>query len=41
VQALIDEGIAPRHTPQEMAAANVALTRVGAGETAMPDRRLP
>ncbi|MCE9568572.1 MAG: lytic murein transglycosylase B [Rhodocyclales bacterium] len=38
VQALIDAGIAPRHTPQEMAAANVALTRVGAGETALPDQ---
>ena len=38
VQALIDEGIAPRRTPQEMAMADVGISGVGAGDTAIPDR---
>jgi membrane-bound lytic murein transglycosylase B len=38
LQALIDEGIAPRRTPQQMAEANVAFAKVGAGDTAIPDR---
>lgn len=37
MQALIDEGIVPRRTPQEMVAANVGIARVGAGNTALPD----
>jgi membrane-bound lytic murein transglycosylase B len=51
IQALIDEGIMPRHTPQQMAAARVEIStvmtpaepgtaseKVGAGDTAIPDR---
>jgi membrane-bound lytic murein transglycosylase B len=38
MQALIDEGIAPRLTATQMEAANVSLTKVGAGDTAIPDR---
>ncbi len=38
VQALLDEGITPRRTPQEMALANVGFSRVGAGDTALPER---
>jgi membrane-bound lytic murein transglycosylase B len=37
VQALIEEGIAPQRAPRQMAAANVRLTRVGAGDTATED----
>lgn len=35
VQALIDEGIEPRRTPNEMEAADIRLVKVGAGGTAM------
>jgi membrane-bound lytic murein transglycosylase B len=35
VPALIEEGIAPRRTPQEMEAADVKITKVGAGDTAL------
>jgi membrane-bound lytic murein transglycosylase B len=38
IQALIDEGIAPQRTPTQMEAANVGIARVGAGDTAIPDR---
>jgi membrane-bound lytic murein transglycosylase B len=34
IQALIDEGIAPHRTPEQMAAAKLGLTKVGAGDTA-------
>lgn len=41
IQALIDEGIAPQRTPNQMEAANVGISItsiVGAGDTAIPDR---
>ena len=41
VRTLIDEGIAPQRTPNQMEAANVGIsitTIVGAGDTALPDR---
>lgn len=38
VQALIDEGIAPRRTPGEMQAAGLMLAVAGAGDTTIPDR---
>jgi membrane-bound lytic murein transglycosylase B len=38
IQALIDDGITPRRTPQQMAAADVGLEKVGAGDTAIPER---
>lgn len=38
VQALIDEGIAPKRMPWQLAAANVTLAGVGAGDTAIADR---
>ena len=38
VQALIDQGIAPKHTQQQMALANVSILTVGAGDTAIPER---
>jgi membrane-bound lytic murein transglycosylase B len=37
-QALIDEGITPKRTPQQMESANVSLARVGADDTAIPER---
>jgi membrane-bound lytic murein transglycosylase B len=38
VQALIDKGIAPQRTPGQMETADVSIARVGAGDTAIPDR---
>jgi membrane-bound lytic murein transglycosylase B len=38
VQSLIDEGIAPRRTPRQMEAGNVAITTVGADGTAIAER---
>ncbi|MBL8479738.1 MAG: lytic murein transglycosylase B [Sterolibacteriaceae bacterium] len=34
VEAMIAQGIAPRHTPRQMEEANIAVARVGAGDTA-------
>jgi len=38
IQALLDEGIAPRRTPGEMLSADVRILKVGASDTAIPDR---
>jgi membrane-bound lytic murein transglycosylase B len=38
VQALIDEGIAPQRVPGQMETADVSIAKVGAGDTAIPDR---
>jgi membrane-bound lytic murein transglycosylase B len=36
-QTLIDEGIAPKHTPAQMEAADVRIQKIGAGDTPIPD----
>ena len=38
VQALIDEGIAPRRTPQEMQAAGTILLATGSGDARIPEQ---
>ena len=38
VQALVDEGIAPRRTPAEMSAAGVTFTATGAAGAPLPER---